>query len=185
MPTRVAALVLCLSAAVCVCAKTGYWLDVPFVKQPTEGCGAASIAMVMQYWAQQGRTQGHSPDVNEIQMRLAAERTQPVAERGVLASVLERYLDEHDFLTYIFHGDAALLAHHIERGRPLIVAFQPASGAQYHYAVVTGIDPDENVVLMNDPAQRKLLKVDLRSFEKQWQATGNWTLLAVPRSAAR
>ena len=34
----------------------GVWLDVPFVKQEKDGCGAASIAMVMQYWqAQQGQ----------------------------------------------------------------------------------------------------------------------------------
>ena len=35
----------------------GVWLDVPFVKQEKDGCGAASIAMVMQYWqAQQGQS---------------------------------------------------------------------------------------------------------------------------------
>ena len=28
------------------------WLDVPFVPQQKDGCGAASIAMVMQYWEQ-------------------------------------------------------------------------------------------------------------------------------------
>ena len=26
------------------------WLDVPFVPQSRDGCGAAAIAMVMQYW---------------------------------------------------------------------------------------------------------------------------------------
>jgi len=31
-------------------------------------------------------------------------------------------------------------------------------------------------------AQRKLLKIDSRAFEKEWQAAGNWTLLALPRS---
>src|ERR1043165_5812507 len=29
---------------------SGVWLDVPFIKQEKDGCGAASIAMVMQYW---------------------------------------------------------------------------------------------------------------------------------------
>ena len=28
----------------------GVWLDVPFIKQEKDGCGAASISMVMQYW---------------------------------------------------------------------------------------------------------------------------------------
>ena len=31
----------------------GVWLDVPFVKQEKNGCGAASIAMVMQFWQRQ------------------------------------------------------------------------------------------------------------------------------------
>src|ERR1700733_7458123 len=31
----------------------GVWLDVPFVKQDKNACGAASIAMVMRYWQQQ------------------------------------------------------------------------------------------------------------------------------------
>ena len=36
---------------------SGVWLDVPFVKQEKNGCGAASIAMVMQFWQrQQGLT---------------------------------------------------------------------------------------------------------------------------------
>jgi hypothetical protein len=47
---------------------------------------------------------------------------------------------------------------------------------------VAGIEPDEQTLLTNDPAQRKLLKVDSRKFEEEWQATSNWTLLAVPRS---
>jgi hypothetical protein len=69
-------------------------------------------------------------------------------------------------------------------GRPLIVAHKPASGSFLHYVVVAGIEPDEQTLLANDPAQRKLLKVDSSNFEEEWQATGNWTLLAVPRSAA-
>jgi hypothetical protein len=39
--------------------------------------------------------------------------------------------------------------------------------------------------LLNDPAQRKLLKHDRSGFEKQWSATGKWTLLALPQSADR
>src|SRR6266705_2885113 len=32
----------------------------------------------------------------------------------------------------------------------------------------------------NDPAQRKLLSVSREDFERDWKATENWTLLAVP-----
>ena len=30
------------------------WLDVPFVKQTENGCGAAALSMTMQYWLRQG-----------------------------------------------------------------------------------------------------------------------------------
>jgi len=39
-----------MSLQLCVrCPDARVWLDVPFVKQEKDGCGAASIAMVMQY----------------------------------------------------------------------------------------------------------------------------------------
>jgi len=46
--------------------------------------------------------------------------------------------------------------------------------------VVVGIDPAEDVVYLNDAAQRKLLKQERASFEKQWAAVEHWTLLALP-----
>jgi hypothetical protein len=45
-----------------------------------------------------------------------------------------------------------------------------------------GVDPEQDVVLLNDAAQRKLLKQERASFEKQWSAVGRWTLLALPKS---
>jgi len=50
-----------------------------------------------------------------------------------------------------------------------------------HYVVVVGVDPEQNVVLLNDAAQRKLLKQERGSFEKEWSAAGRWTLLALPK----
>jgi hypothetical protein len=46
--------------------------------------------------------------------------------------------------------------------------------------VVVGVDWQQNVVLVNDAAQRKLLKVDREGFIKEWNAVGDWTLLAIP-----
>ena len=43
-----ALLAVVLSGA--VAAGAGLWLDVPFVRQQANGCGAACISMVMQYW---------------------------------------------------------------------------------------------------------------------------------------
>ena len=47
------------------------WIDVPFVAQPREGCGAASLSMVMQYWAaKQGSALPPDSNVARIQHEL-------------------------------------------------------------------------------------------------------------------
>jgi ABC-type bacteriocin/lantibiotic exporter with double-glycine peptidase domain len=170
-------------AALCACAisaaASGLWLDVPFVKQEKEGCGAAVIAMVMQYWAQQQGRPAESIDAREIQQALYSRPA-----HGIYASDIENYFQQHSFRTFAFQGAPADLKQHLEKGRPLIVALKSSGNAQLHYVVIAGLDDGERVVLVNDPAQRKLLKVDQSSFEKQWSAAGKWTLLALPQSDA-
>lgn len=165
-----------LSFAALCSAQASQWIDVPFVKQPQEGCGAASIAMVMQYWNQRlGRSNGNAADVAHIQNLLFSSEG-----HGIYASDLQRYFEHNRFKAYAFEGDQTMLAHHIALGRPLIVGLKPTSNSSLHFVVVSGIDQDQHLVLVNDPAQRKLLKVRARDFEYEWKATGNWTLLAVP-----
>ena len=175
MLKRLAAL-LCLSAFMFAAGPPGVWLDVPFVRQPKEGCGAASIAMVMQYWAQQQKPQAPVPDVARIQQELHS-----LEAHGIYASDVGRYFQEHGFRVIMQgaqHWDD--LRPQLEKGRPLIVARKPAEGKWLHYVVVAGIDGEQNTVMLNDPAQRKLLKQDRASFEKEWGGASHWTLLALP-----
>ena len=175
--SHIAVLVL---AGVCVRAvePSGVWLDVPFVKQEKNACGAASLAMVMQFWQRQrGLSANADSDPGQIQLSLYASEA-----RGIYASVLERYLQQHGYQTFAFAGRTPDLQQHVEKGRPLIVALKPGIGQALHYVVVAGFDPEHNLVLLNDPAQRKLLKQELASFEKEWKGAGHWTLLAVPQS---
>ena len=158
----------------------GVWLDVPFVNQEKEGCGAASIAMVMQYWQQRGKAPTESADAAHILTQLHSAKG-----KGIFASDLERYLKEQGFQTFSFAGNWESAGKHLQKGRPLIVATQPEKNAPLHYVVMTGIDPDHGLVSVNDPARRKLLKWDLATFEKQWSAAGHWTLLAVPQHLER
>jgi ABC-type bacteriocin/lantibiotic exporter with double-glycine peptidase domain len=157
----------------------GVWLDVPFVKQEKDGCGAASIAMVMQYWqAHQGQPANNSSDASQIQRTLYSAKA-----HGIYASDMERYFQENAFRTFTIRGEWEDLKQHLGKGRPLIVALKPSSGAALHYVVVTGLGPD--VVMLNDPAQRKLLQQDRPSFEREWSAAGKWTLLALPQTQTR
>jgi len=163
----------CLCAAVRGAESTGVRLDVPFVSQEKNGCGAASIAMVVRYWQRQ-QGQPESADALAIQRALYAPRA-----RGIYASDMERYLRQHGFRTFTVKGEWQDLRHHLEKGRPLIVALNTGHG-DLHYVVVTGLDWQQDVLLKNDPAVRGALSQHRSDFEKEWRAAGNWTLLAVP-----
>jgi ABC-type bacteriocin/lantibiotic exporter with double-glycine peptidase domain len=157
--------------------QTAVWVDVPFVKQVKNGCGAASIAMVMQYWQRQQGAAG--ADAAEIQKTLYSDPA-----RGIYASDMEGFFRQHGYRTFAFAGTMHDLAEHVAKGRPLIAGLQPSKGAALHYVVIAGVDPDKREVLINDPAERKLLKRDFDTFEKEWRGTGHWTLLAVPASGS-
>ncbi len=177
---RAVALLLFVCQPLLAADPPGIWLDVPFVKQEKDGCGVASVAMVMQYWLrQQGRPSDQNADPAFIQRALYSSQA-----HGIYASDIERYFQQRGFQTFTIQGEWADLRHHLENGRPLMVALKPAPSAPLHYVVVAGLDWEHNLVLVNDPAQRKLLKHDRSSFEREWNAAGKWTLLALPRSSA-
>jgi ABC-type bacteriocin/lantibiotic exporter with double-glycine peptidase domain len=174
----------CLLAATSLAASAqtarAVWIDVPFVKQPRDGCGAASLSMVMQYWAhQQGMPAGPDAGVEAIQQQLYSPR-----EHGIAASAMQSYLRRHGFVVFALNGRWSDLEEQLSRGRPLIVAIQPQGQSELHYVVVDGVDPVRGLVTMNDPAERKLLTQERAGFEKDWSATGHWMLLAVPASSS-
>jgi len=150
------------------------WLDVPFVRQEKNACGAASAAMVMRYWQQQmGRPA--VADAKEIERVLYSPQ-----ERGIHAADLERYLKGQGYQTFAFQGTWEDLREHLGKGRPLIVALKTGRD-DLHYVVVAGLDWQQDLLLKNDPAERKLLKQSRASFEKEWKAAAHWMLLAVPQ----
>ena len=168
----------------CCCAlgatPSNLWIDVPFVQQQKNSCGPASIAMVMQYWQRQpGMHAQPAAAMEEIERAL-----QPKARQDVRASAMVGYFRHNGYRAFPFAGRWSDLRQQIAKGRPLIAALQPAGGDTLHYVVVVGVDALQQVVLVNDPAQRKLLKEDRTQFEHEWKATGNWTLLAVPAAGA-
>jgi predicted double-glycine peptidase len=154
------------------------WLDVPFVRQEKNGCGAASISMVMRYWSRAADFPlPGSADPSVIMQRLFSKNA-----KGIFASGMQRYFNEEGYQTFVFGGEWIDLGQHLSRGRPLIVCLKEnGKESLLHYAVVTGLDPQQDSVLLNDPARRKLLRMDRASFERCWHAADNWTLLAVPQ----
>lgn len=167
--------VISLAITLMASEPAGLMLDVPFIPQDKNACGAASISMVMDYWA---RAQ-HKPDRSDaaaIQRELYSEKA-----RGIFASDLQRYIERQGFRTFAFRGGWDDLNQQLTKGRPLIVALGDAGrSSPLHYVVVAGIDPGQRLVFINDPARRKAIAADWHEFERDWAITNYWTLLAVP-----
>lgn len=175
-----------LLPALCIAAPAAdpvnIWLDVPFVKQQKDGCGAAAISMVMQYWQQhQGLPASADAAYDRIQSKLYSPRA-----HGIYASAMQRYFRENGYRAFAFAGQWTDIERELKNGRPLIAALKPVAGSsELHYVVVVGLDQPDRLVLVNDPDQRKLLKEDQSVFARDWKATGNWMLLAVPAAPAK
>jgi predicted double-glycine peptidase len=163
---------------------SGVWLEVPYVKQTEDGCGSASIAMLLQYWSAHGTAIAVGrADAAAIQKQLYSRKA-----RGIFASDMERYFREAGFREFAIRGEWSDLREHLEQGRPLIVSIQPGiqTGSvklPLHYVVVTGMDWEREAVFVNDPARGKLLRIERPEFEREWEAARKWMLLAVPAAA--
>jgi ABC-type bacteriocin/lantibiotic exporter with double-glycine peptidase domain len=170
---------LCAVRTECVFAAPGTLIDVPFVRQTRDGCGSASISMVIRYWEKKGgQSAPPAADAMKIQAALFSH-----AAGGIPASMIQKYFQESGYRAFAFQGEWEDLKHHIEQGRPLIVSLRAGGPfAPLHYVVVVGIDPNRGFVFLNDPAQQKMLRVSREGFESEWNPTHNWTLLAVPQS---
>jgi ABC-type bacteriocin/lantibiotic exporter with double-glycine peptidase domain len=173
-------LVSAASAGLPLAAETpATWIDVPFVPQVRDGCGSASISMVLQSWANRnGQASPDFADPEKIQVALFSP-----AEGGIAASRMQAYFQESGYRTFAFRGEWSDLNHHLEEGRPLIVSLQ-ASGPHepLHYVVIVGIDSQRGYLFVNDPAQQKMLRISRQGFESEWGPAHHWTLLAVPRT---
>jgi ABC-type bacteriocin/lantibiotic exporter with double-glycine peptidase domain len=95
--------------------------------------------------------------------------------KGIRAADMARYFRGQGFRVFEFTAGWPDLEEHIAKGRPVIVALGEGGNA-LHYVVVAGIAPDGAQV--NDPARRKLLRVDRADFDRRWHK--HWALLAVP-----
>lgn len=156
--------------------ESGLWLDVPYVRQEKDGCGSASLAMVLQYW-------------NSKNFEVARDRMDPVAiqrelyakrARGIYASEMEQYLRDAGFEVFAFRGEFSDLRAQLAKGRPLIAGLKPKRSPA-HYVVVVGVEAGDRAVLVNDPERGKLIRMERREFENAWHGTETWTLLALPR----
>ncbi len=144
-------------------------LDVPFIPQQKDTCGAAALAMVLRYW-------GHDVTHDAI----AGELKEPEL-RGIAGSRLADYAAGRGMTAVAHAGDLGHLRRHVAKGRPLIVAWGLGRG-RFHDVVVVGFDDARGDVIVHEPARGAARPVRTREFDERWAAAGRWTLLVAPAS---
>jgi predicted double-glycine peptidase len=142
-------------------------LDVPYVHQQKDTCGAAALAMVLQYW-------GVAATHDEV----ARELLQPEL-RGIAGSRLAAFASARGMTAIAHAGDVDHLRDHVGKGRPMIVAWA-MGGGRHHDVVVIGFDEARQRVIVHDPARGAGRHVDLDTFRRRWAGAGHWTLLVAP-----
>jgi ABC-type bacteriocin/lantibiotic exporter with double-glycine peptidase domain len=165
--------------AVECCAAAGSPLDVPFYAQQKNGCGAASVAMVMHYW--QNRQPGPRmvyPSPEEAYQRLYRPK-----QRGILLADMKRYLEDAKFRVFTLRGEWEDVQEHLAKGRPLIVGLRKGPRAAMHFVVVTG--GGDKFVWLNDPTRKAPNRLKQFEFEKRWAFADRWMLLALPETTER
>lgn len=149
-------------------------LNVPLLRQQKNGCGAASVAMVVRYWASQQpglQIQGVEPE--EVHRQLFSRNG-----GGIPLAAMKGYLQEKGFHAFTFQATWGDLEDHLFKQRPLIACLKKGPKSAMHYAVVVGMDGKR--VWLNDPSRRNPIAMKRSKFEKRWATADRWLLLAVP-----
>ncbi len=172
-PLRYRPVVAILLAAQCWGAASGR-LALTFYRQQKDGCGAASVAMVMRYWADASpAARAANPAPEEVYQRLYRPEL-----RGIRLADMKAYLEGKGFEAFTLRGAWPDVEEQVAKGRPIIVGLKKKPAAATHFVVVTGVG--EGSVWLNDPTRKKPNLLKRAEFERQWELADRWLLLAAP-----
>jgi hypothetical protein len=143
-------------------------IDVPYLPQTLELCGAAALAMVLRYWGDRTvlPTDFRSlvkPSAREIE---TTDLAAAVTARGWRA-----------FTSVGPAGTRADLQRQVDQGRPVIVLIEPTPG-RFHYVVVVGVTSSS--VVFHDPARTSFDVAAADEFDHEWRGSLNWRLVVLP-----
>lgn len=156
-----------LSIVAATAAMAGEPLAVPFFHQQENGCGAASVAMVMHYW------KPGAPAESQVYRQLYLPK-----RKGIPLADMRRYLEESGFRAFTLRGEWRDVEEHLAKGRPIIVSLKKRRAGRLHFAVVAGLDGEH--VWVNDPTRKKPNRVKRKDLQKQWDLAERWMLLTSP-----
>ena len=177
--------VLLLAAALSGCRATrppllteqAVVLELPLVRQDELWeCGLVSITALAGYYG-----------VELDPERSAALAATAVEREGLSGGELRSALEAEGFQVFVFPGTltegSSGIYSHVDAGRPPLVMVSD-DGELHHYCLVLGYDPPAGHVVLLDPRRGRVVLPE-ESFERSWERSNRFTLLAVPAPAPR
>ena len=142
---------------------------VPFYAQDEYQCGPAALAMVLEAGGKAIGPDALRPQVfvPERQGSLQVEMLAAARRNGFVAVELKPSLS--DLLAEIAAGTPVVVLQN------LALDWYPA----WHYAVAIGYDLKEQQIVLRSGTDRRL-EMPLSTFERTWQRSGYWAMLALP-----
>ena len=149
-------------------ATSQYLAEVPFFPQERHQCGPASLAMMLSWSGQEIKPQD-----------LSAQVYTP-GRKGSLQPALITAARRHQRVAYHVQGVPELMAE-LGAGHPVLVLQNLGLSwiPRWHYAVVVGIDFDEQVIILHSGTTAGK-HVSFRVFENTWSRSNFWGLLVLP-----
>lgn len=146
-------------------------LDPPLIQQVNEGCGAASLAMILSYWTPDGADPPSGA-------RIYAELSEAGVD-GIRLARMKDFLTEQGFHAFTLRASAEQVEEQLRKRRPVIVGFGHGSASDLHFVVVSGFD--RKSFWLHDPARKEPKRLKRKKFQKLWEGGDGWTLIAVPQ----
>jgi len=127
-------------------------LDVPYVKQETNGCLQASVTMILQYY-------GLNISLNEVDNNIG--QSNGYGDIGKLPDYLQTIGFEMEYKKLTIDKIEDIL----QENKPLL-AFQHFSltDSDFHYSVIIGFDSKKQEMIKNDPLKGKDYKESYSNF---------------------
>jgi tetratricopeptide (TPR) repeat protein len=145
--------------------------DTPFFPQQQYHCGPAALATVL----------GASA-VDVLPNDLVNEIYLP-KRKGSLQIELLATTRRHGRIPYPLEPDPAHIVDELNAGRPVLVLQNLGLKIRpwWHYAVIVGFEPDNDVFILRSGTNERL-KLSTRRFLRTWRRAGAWSFVALKPS---
>lgn len=137
-------------------------------------CGLASVEMLTRYYGVR---------LNDAQYKILLDEAEK--NQGITGTTLKTVLKEAGYFVTVFPGtidhEFTGIYRHLDSQRPLILMLGVENDKANHYVILTGYDPESNVIILLDPGKGRI-DISLDNFKKRWELLRRFTLLAIPEN---